>query len=108
MRAFEPYRAPLSKADRSRRLTVPLSKRQIAYLDRFGYPYVLEEFRFHLTLTGSLPQAMREPLRQALAEAYTRSVPLAPCVLDALSVLKQDRRDGRFRLIGRLPLPDHR
>jgi hypothetical protein len=108
MRAFEPYRAPLSNADRSRRLTVPLSKRQIAYLDRFGYPYVLEEFRFHLTLTGGLPQAMREPVRQALAEAYIRSVPLALNMLDALAVLKQDRRDGRFRLIERFPFPDHR
>ena len=108
MRAFEPYRAPLSKADRSRRLTVPLSKRQIAYLDRFGYPYVCEEFRFHLTLTGALPQAMREPVRQALAEAYTRSVSSAPSLLDALSVVKQDRRDGRFRLIARFPFPDHR
>jgi hypothetical protein len=106
MRAFEPYRAPLSKAERCRRLTVPLSKRQIAYLDRFGYPYVLEEFRFHLTLTGALPPAMREPVRQALAEAYARSVPSAPSVLDALSVLKQDRPDGRFRIIGRFPFPD--
>jgi hypothetical protein len=108
MRAFEPYRAPLSKADRSRRLRAPLSKRQIAYLDRFGYPYVFEEFRFHLTLTGALQQAMREPMAQALAEAYSRSVPPAPSVLDALSVLKQDRRDRRFRVIGRLPFPDHR
>ena len=87
---------------------MPLSKRQIAYLDRFGYPYVFEEFRFHLTLTGALPQAIREPVRQALAEAYIRSVPLAPNMLDALAVVKQDRRDGRFRLIERFPFPDHR
>jgi hypothetical protein len=55
----------LWKADSSRRVTVRLSKRQIAYLHRFGCPYVLEEVRFHLTLTGLLSQALREPVYPA-------------------------------------------
>src|SRR5687767_2649966 len=58
--AFEPFRAPLTEYDRQRRLKSPLTPRQIEHLDRWGYPYVFEEFRFHMTLTGSLPAEKRQ------------------------------------------------
>ena len=51
---FESFRAPLSKAEIARRESAGLTDRQRAYLHKFGYPYVREEFRFHLTLTGAL------------------------------------------------------
>jgi hypothetical protein len=34
-------------------------QRQRNYLDRWGYPYVMEEFRFHMTLTGRLDSTCR-------------------------------------------------
>ena len=46
--AFEPFRAPLSPADRQRRLKAPLTLRQTELLETWGYPYVLDEFRFHM------------------------------------------------------------
>ena len=54
-KAFDPFRAPLSPEDRARRNPDKLTPRQRDYLDRWGYPYVFEEFRFHMTLTGRLP-----------------------------------------------------
>jgi putative phosphonate metabolism protein len=102
VRDFDAFRAPISEADRARRLSSPLTERQIAQLDGYGYPYVFEDFRFHLTLTGSLPLAHQDPVRAALAEAY---VPLAePFRIDALALFRQDDRQGRFTVLARFPL----
>jgi hypothetical protein len=44
VREFDRYRAPLTEEDRARRRPERLSERQREYLERWGYPYVLEEF----------------------------------------------------------------
>lgn len=53
---FDRFRAPLTSADRDIRLRAGLSPRHIELLDTYGYPYVLENFRFHMTLTDRLPE----------------------------------------------------
>ena len=65
MKAFNAYRAPLSAADRERRIKAKLSPRQIELMDQWGYPYVLDEYRFHMTLTGALLDNMRDRFRNA-------------------------------------------
>lgn len=100
--AFEPLRAALGEGDRARRLGAGLTPRQIAYLDRFGYPYVKEEFRLHLTLTGSLAPALREPVRAFLAERF-RNV-TAGAVIDAITIFGQEGRSAPFRILERVPL----
>ena len=78
---FEDWRALLSPAEIERRRPDRLSERQRTYLDRYGYPYVKEEFRFHMTLTGSLgcEEATRiEPaLRAHFAPLLDRPVDVA-------------------------------
>jgi 2'-5' RNA ligase len=54
VRAFDRFRAPPTPEETARRLRADLSARQRALLDRWGYPYVFEEYRFHMTLTGPL------------------------------------------------------
>jgi putative phosphonate metabolism protein len=103
VRAFADYRAPLAPADRQRRITAGLTPAQIALLDRWGYPYVLDEFRFHMTLTGSLPATRREPWRAALAAAFAGAAD-DPVLIDAVSLVRQDDRGARFRVIARQPL----
>ena len=49
---FDAFRAPLTEADRARRNPSRLTPRQREHLDRWGYPYVMDDFRFHMTLTG--------------------------------------------------------
>jgi len=79
--AFDVFRPPTTPDERRRRLRKAdgLTKRQRAYILEWGYPYVLEEFRFHLTLSSDLPadEQMRafktlsplvEPLRSAPRE----------------------------------------
>jgi Protein of unknown function (DUF1045) len=101
--AFDEFRAPPSTAERDRRIAAGLSERQLALLDRWGYPYVLEEFRFHMTLAGPLQAADCE---RWLAAYQTVFAPLAhhALVVDALSLLCQDEPDAHFRLVQRQPL----
>jgi putative phosphonate metabolism protein len=101
--AFNDFRAPLSARDRERRLAGKLSPRQIELLDRWGYPYVFSEFRFHMTLTGRLPAHDQARWVPALAAAFA---PLAEAAIDidAISLLCQDDRDALFRVIARQPL----
>lgn len=61
---LDPFRAPLTEAERARRHPERLSAAERANLDRWGYPHVMAEFRFHITLTGAL-----EPAEAAQAEA---------------------------------------
>lgn len=93
--AFEPFRAPLSEHDRARRLKSPLTERQITHLDRWGYPYVFEEFRFHMTLTGSLPGDKRDAVLTFLQAEFAK-LDLASLAVDHVGLLRQERSDARF------------
>ncbi len=99
VQAFELFRAPLSEADKARRLKSPLTPAQHAYLEAYGYPYVGDAFRFHMTLTGSLPGEHAAPVRQALEAAYATAVPAGPVRIDRFALFRQDNRAGRFRLL---------
>ncbi|MGE0698304.1 MAG: DUF1045 domain-containing protein [Hyphomicrobiaceae bacterium] len=102
VRAFEPFRAPLSEADRSRRLRANLSARQLAHVETWGYPYVLEDFVFHMTLTGKLPADRTAAALQRITQEWA---PLAgPVVIDAIAILEQPSREARFRVLERIPL----
>ncbi len=69
VRHFDPFREPLTAADRERRHPDQLIQRQVENLDTWGYPFVFDDFQFHMTLTGSLDPADRhrlEPVLRAL------------------------------------------
>lgn len=70
---FSDMQAPLNERELARRTSQTLSARQISLLQRWGYPFVMEEFRFHMTLTGKVPAseraAMSDTLRDVFADA---------------------------------------
>jgi len=103
VRAFHPFRAPSTAADRARRLAAGLTARQIAHLDRWGYPYVFDEFRFHMTLAGPLPAARREVWPAALEPRLAEQA-AGPALIDAVSLVRQDDIHARFRVVRREPL----
>lgn len=100
---FDRFRAPLSDDDRQRREAAGLTELQAAMLDRWGYPYVFEEYRFHMTLSDALGPEDRERVMAALAPVVE---PLCrePLVIDAVSLVHQADREGNFALIERVPL----
>ena len=99
--ALDHFRAPLTEADLVQRRKARLTDQQDALLRRWGYPFVMEEFRFHLTLTGRLPVDQIEAWTQT-AQAYLPSLP-EPFVLEEVALVGE-RPDGRFELIERVPL----
>ena len=104
VRAFDRFRAPLTSEDRARRLASPLSPRQIEHVERWGYPYVFEEFRFHMTLTGSLPLSDREQALQFLCGRF-RQVPEAHMLrLDRVVIASQEEKSSPFRVVHEAPL----
>ncbi|NCQ23038.1 MAG: phosphonate metabolism protein [Rhodobacteraceae bacterium CG17_big_fil_post_rev_8_21_14_2_50_63_15] len=99
VRAFDPFRAPLSDAELLRRRGPGLTPEQDALLVQWGYPYVMDAFRFHITLTGKRPRAELAELRNRLTDQLS---PLLsrPFHVDALSLMGED--DGKhFHLIHR-------
>jgi len=101
--AFNVFRAPLSAHDRERRLASRLSLRQVELLERWGYPYVFSEFRFHMTLTGRLPAEGQARWQTALAAAFAPLAP-TPIAIDAVSLVRQEDREAPFHVIAREPL----
>ncbi len=65
-REFDHFRAPLSEEEIERRNPANLSPQQLANLHRWGYPYVFDEFRFHMTLTGPIDDDDAARVEQAL------------------------------------------
>ncbi|WP_080458680.1 DUF1045 domain-containing protein [Roseovarius sp. A-2] len=99
VRAFEPFRAPLSEAEIARRRAGGLSPNQEARLMEWGYPHVMEGFRFHITLTGKRPKSELQELREILAAQLLPLLP-RPYPIDALSLMGEDAQ-GRFHRIAR-------
>ncbi len=103
VRDFEPFRARLSETELERRRRSPLSPRQLEHLDHWGYPYVFEDFVFHMTLTERLAGNLHDRLLVDLCER-TRPLTSAPLRIDALSVFEEPERGAPFRLTARFPL----
>jgi hypothetical protein len=93
---FDGFRAPLTSADRSRRLAADLTRRQIEHVERWGYPYVFEDFRFHMTLTGTLSADCQESMLAYLQRSLACHLGDGPISVDRLAVLRQDHRRARF------------
>lgn len=102
VRAFELYRAPLSDADIARRRKAALTPDQDARLLAYGYPYVFEDFRFHMTLTGAVrDEALRARIVAALQRRFA---PVSgPHHFDRLSLFRQETRDAPFTILAQAP-----
>ena len=98
---LDTFRAPATEAELTRRRAAGLSDQQEALLTLWGYPFVIEEFRFHLTLSGRLPVA---DIAHWSAIVERHLPPLAaPFPIDQIA-LCGERSDGRFELIQRCAL----
>jgi putative phosphonate metabolism protein len=96
---FDRFRAPAGAAERERRLQSPLTPSQIANLDRWGYPYVFADFRFHMTLSGPLHLEDRELFVAAVRDLYA---PLArPLLVDGIALFKQADASRAFTVLER-------
>jgi len=84
-----------------------LSSRQNELLDAWGYPYVFDQYRFHMTLTDPLPAQLAGAVRDALRRAAAGVVG-KPLIIDAVVVVEETEPTALFRGIARLRLRGHR
>ncbi|WP_010139168.1 DUF1045 domain-containing protein [Oceanicola sp. S124] len=102
VQGLDAYRAPAPQSELDRRRKAGLSARQESYLQQWGYPYVMEEFRFHLTLTGKL-SAIDAPAVEAALRPVVAPVMPEPFTIESLCLCGEDEA-GRFHLVKRLAL----
>ena len=96
---FDAYRAPMAPQERARRLASGLSQSQIQNLDRWGYPFVLAEFRFHMTLTGAVPQRRKQAVLAALRDGLHHMKVEPSITIERLALMKQETADAPFRVL---------
>ena len=101
LRSLDALRARPSAADLARRLAAPLSERQRALLTEWGYPYVFDEFRFHMTLSSSLADADERATLVAWWQAQTPA--LGPLAIDHAALFVEPAPGEPFVLWQRVP-----
>ena len=101
VRDLDVFRAPASHAELARRRQAGLSDRQDALLTQWGYPYVMDEFRFHMTLSGRL--GAEETAHWSGIVDDHLPVLDTPYPIDQIA-LCGECADGRFELIQRYAL----
>lgn len=100
---FAPMRAALTEAEIARRDPSKLTTRQTAYLRRHGYPFVMDEFRFHMTLSERLPEETLARVKPALErrfEAFTGR----PFAIDGLALFIEREPGAPFTVHSYRPL----
>jgi putative phosphonate metabolism protein len=102
VKGLEAFRAPLTPAEIARRRPETLTDRQRELLGMYGYPYVMEQFQFHLTLSGRLREGDMAAMHAAALVHFDGLAP-APFAVEDLCLCGEDAA-GRFHLIQRYPL----
>jgi putative phosphonate metabolism protein len=102
VRELDAFRLPPSEAELTRRRAAGLTPAQDAHLLRWGYPYVFEEFRFHMTLSGKLDPATADRAEAALAPVLAETVP-DPFEIAEVTLAGEDE-DGYFHELHRYAL----
>lgn len=104
VRRLDPFRAPLNERELAKRLAAPLSERQRDLLEHWGYPYVFDEYRFHLTLTRRLDET-EAPKVEALLRPLVAEAVAAPLRIASICLMRQ-QDGGVFTLLQRFTLEE--
>jgi len=101
---FDPFRATPSEQELARREAQSLTARQRALLSEWGYPYVFDEYRFHITLTDTLSADAQARRMGENLRAYFAPVCNGHTVVSSVCVCKQTPNGHPFMLLERFCL----
>ena len=101
---FDEFRRPADEAELARRRANGLSPRQEELLKRWGYPYVLEEWRFHLTLTGRIADAAERTVVMGILKQRFSGFVDRPLQVRDLCVFRQTTPERPFNVLARFRL----
>ncbi|WP_114010251.1 DUF1045 domain-containing protein [Cohaesibacter intestini] len=102
VRDFDPFRAPLDAHDIARRKPERLSDSQRDNLMTWGYPYIFDDFRFHMTLSDPISEELADRFEQA-AKCHFEAVLTAPQSVSALSLFVEAERGAPFKVLHQFP-----
>ncbi len=102
--ALDHFRAGAGAEELERRRAPGLTPGQEAMLRRYGFPYVLDEFRFHMTLAGPLAdEGLRDRLARSV-EVLAEPFAARPFLVREICVFRQPTQGAPFALRKRFPL----
>lgn len=94
---LDTFRSPLTQDDIARRRKSRLSARQDALMLDWGYPYVLEQFKYHMTLTDRLSDQALVASETDAAQHFAKFL-TNPYSINNVSLCAEDQ-DGRFHVV---------
>jgi putative phosphonate metabolism protein len=100
VRDFDGFRAPASEAELAKRRRSGLDAMEEANLAAWGYPYVMDRFRFHMTLTMRLEAEERAAVATTLAPLLADAL-AEPVTADGLALYGEAAPGAPFRLLRR-------
>ena len=103
VQALDYHRAPPNEAELARRRGSGLDETHEANLVRWGYPQVLAQWRFHMTLTRRMTPIEHQVIRPA-AEAHLAAALARPRAVSAIALFTQPAPGTPFRIAERVPL----
>jgi putative phosphonate metabolism protein len=98
------FRALPSEAELERRREAGLSAAQETLLQRWGYPYVMNEFRFHMTLSHRMPDDAESVMLREAAMAHFAPVIASHQAIDRLAVFREEAPGTPFTQVEQFAL----
>jgi putative phosphonate metabolism protein len=97
VKAFDRFRSPLTEAEIERRNPDSLSAEEFRNLCQWGYPYVFDAFRFHMTLTGRVGEPEAGRVRGALDQVFGSAL-AGPVPVDGLALFVEPEAGAPFTI----------
>jgi hypothetical protein len=95
VREFDNFRAPLTEEDYQKRPNSSLTLQEVALRKKWGYPYVMDLFKFHLTLTNDIENDVkRTELFELLTDRFSAANKVTRC--SNICMFGQSDRDSQF------------
>ena len=94
---LDDMRAPSTDAERNRRGIEPADLRATELFERYGYPHVLERFRFHMTLTGPVEPALARRIIKKLTAPVAQLNVAQPLLMDRLCLFVEAGAGTNFK-----------
>ncbi|MGE3474785.1 MAG: DUF1045 domain-containing protein [Rhodospirillaceae bacterium] len=103
VRAFEGFRTPLSTRQEDDYKLNKLTVHQEQMLEHWGYPYVMEEFRFHISLTDRIDDDDERDAVMGLLTKLAHPVLGQPLRIRDIVVFAQDALGQPMKPLERIP-----
>lgn len=103
VRRFDAFRALLSETEIQRRNPDALKPEEVRNLVQWGYPYVFDTFKFHMTLTGRVSADEAGRVRAALDSVFQPLIE-APVAVSGLALFVEPEPGAPFSVLRYRPL----